>query len=107
MAGVLPFSAKMEPRLHHFGYITLTAERDTLLCPKGAYIRAHEFHYASSDDAGRACMAQKPLRDTAWPCVHATDTLFAGFPHLHFYADPACAARFVARCVRYRKENAK
>ncbi|MDY3619032.1 cobyrinate a,c-diamide synthase [Agathobaculum sp.] len=107
MAGALPLSAKMEKKLHHFGYVTLTAARDSLLCPKGESIRAHEFHYAASSDAGCACMAQKPLQNRAWPCVHASDALFAGFPHLHFYADPAVAARFVSRCAHYRKENAK
>lgn len=107
MAGVIPGSASMTGRLQNFGYITVTAGQDTLLCRAGERIRAHEFHYAVSDDAGCACTARKPLREKTWPCIHATGTLFAGYPHFHFYANPAFAAAFVRRADGYRKEHVK
>lgn len=107
MAGVIDSTATMKSRLQNFGYATLTAQRDTLLCAAGASIRAHEFHYFASEDAGSAFEARKPRRAKAWPCVHATDTLFAGYPHLHFDANPAFAAAFVRRCAAYREERIK
>ena len=94
MAGVLDADARMTGKLQPFGYITLTAARDSLLCRAGERMRAHEFHYAASDDAGRAFRAEKP-NGRAWNCVHANDTLYAGFPHLYFRAVPEAAARFV------------
>ncbi len=107
MAGVIPGGAHMQKRLQNFGYINLTAQKDTLLCEKGAEIRAHEFHYATSEDAGNACMARKPLRDTTWSCVHGTNTLFAGYPHLHFHANPEFAAELIRHCDQYRRERTK
>lgn len=103
MVGVLPGAAHLEKRLQNFGYVTLTAQRDTLLCRTGQSIRAHEFHYSVSDDAGDAFRASKPLRAREWSCIHATDTVFAGYPHLHLCANPDFAINFVRRCDAYRK----
>ena len=49
MAGVIDADAHMTEKLQPFGYVTLTAGRDNLLCRAGGTIRAHEFHYAQSD----------------------------------------------------------
>ena len=81
--------------------MTLTAGRDNLLCPAGETMRAHEFHYAQSSDNGSAFRAEKP-NGRAWDCVHANETLYAGFPHLYFRANPAAAARFVRACASKR-----
>ena len=35
-------------------------------------------------------------------CTHASRTLYAGFPHFHFYANPTFAVRFLDAC---RKES--
>lgn len=104
MLGVIAGKATLQKKLQNFGYITLTAQRDTLLCKKGAQIRAHEFHYSVSENTGDAFIAQKPLRQKQWNCIHAENTIFAGYPHLHFGANPEFAAQFVRRCAEYRKE---
>ena len=95
MVGAIPGNAFRTPKLQRFGYITLQAERDNLLCCKGESIRAHEFHYWDSDNPGADFTAHKAGRITTWPCVHATETMCAGFPHIYFPANPAFAARFV------------
>ena len=101
MAGVIDADAHMTKKLQPFGYVTLTAGRDNLLCPAGETMRAHEFHYAQSSDNGSAFRAEKP-NGRAWDCVHANETLYAGFPHLYFRANPAAAARFVRACASKR-----
>ena len=101
MAGVIDADAHMTKKLQPFGYVTLTAGRDNLLCPAGETMRAHEFHYAQSSDNGSAFRAEKP-NGRAWDCVHANETLYAGFPHLYFRANPAAAARFVCACASKR-----
>ena len=101
MAGVIDADAHMTKKLQPFGYVTLTAGRDNLLCPAGETMRAHEFHYAQSSDNGSAFRAEK-LNGRAWDCVHANETLYAGFPHLYFRANPAAAARFVRACASKR-----
>lgn len=104
-AAVLDSCAAPAGGLRRFGYITLTAEHDTLLCSQGDSIRAHEFHYWDSEHPGDAFTAAKPLRSTRWPCIHAQNNLFAGFPHLYFYSNPSFAARFVRAMAERRKRK--
>jgi cobyrinic acid a,c-diamide synthase len=98
MAGIIPAKAYRTFRLSRFGYITLTAQQDQLLFKAGEEIRGHEFHYWESEDCGESMKAQKPLRKRSWACVHGTDSLYAGFPHLFFYSAPEAALRFLKKC---------
>jgi cobyrinic acid a,c-diamide synthase len=102
MAGVLDQGAWNGKRLGRFGYVTLTAERDGLLCPKGARLPAHEFHYWESGDPGGAFQARKPQSDRGWRCGWHSPTLYAGFPHFHFCGAPEAAGRFVAACAAFQ-----
>jgi cobyrinic acid a,c-diamide synthase len=97
MAGVIAAAAFRTERLQRFGYVTLTARRDNLLCAEGGTIRAHEFHYWDSAAPGSDFIGRKPGRAVEYACIHATDTLYAGFPHLYLPANPAFAERFVGR----------
>lgn len=101
--GVFPGRAYPTGKLSRFGYVTLTAQRDNLLCRAGEAIRGHEFHYWDVDEPGADFRAQKPRSERGWDCVHATPTLYAGFPHLYLYANPAAARRFLRAAVTYRK----
>ena len=99
MAGVLDAKAWKTDRLGRFGYITLTAERDCGLLRAGEPIRAHEFHYYESEACGEAMQAVKPVTGRSWRCMHVSDTLLAGFPHLFYESDPMLPLRFLRRCA--------
>ena len=101
MCGVISGAAFETKRPQRFGYITLIAGRDNLLCKAGEEIRAHEFHYWDSENPGGGFTARKPGRDFSYPCAHATDTLYAGFPHLYFPANPKFAENFAERTTRF------
>jgi cobyrinic acid a,c-diamide synthase len=101
MAGVLEAQAFKTKQLQRFGYVTLQAKRDTLLCKAGDSIRAHEFHYWESTDPGCDFTAHKSSGMT-YPCIHARDSLYMGFPHLYFPANPDFAARFVQKMQAYQ-----
>ena len=105
MAGALPGRSFDAGKLTRFGYLTLTAQRDNLLCRAGESIAAHEFHRWDADDPGKAFLAEKPS-GRRWPCVHATGTLYAGYPHFHFYANPVFAANFLAACRKEKHRHA-
>lgn len=105
MAGIFPAGGTRTERLSRFGYVTLTAERDNLLCGKGETIPAHEFHYWESQDPGDDFTARKPQSDRSWSCIHGGPTFYLGFPHLHFCARPQAAARFVAACAGYAQST--
>ena len=97
MVGFLPGRCFDAGKLARFGYVTLTAERDNLLCRAGGSIPAHEFHHWDAEQTGDAFTAAKPS-GRSWPCVFATGTLYAGYPHFHFYANPSFAVRFLDAC---------
>ena len=104
MADICGGTAQMGSRLKQFGYITLTANSDSLLCRQGETLTAHEFHYAQSTQPGADFSAQKPLRTRGWQCIHASDTLHAGYPHIHFAGNVPAAQRFLHRCQTYHQE---
>ena len=89
MAGALPGVGYRTNRLQRFGYKTLTAEQDSLLLWAGESVPVHEFHYW----------------DSTAPGTVLSETMYAGFPHLHFGGGIPLAERFVAGAVRWRKEH--
>lgn len=101
MVGALPGDCFDTGRLTRFGYITATAREDNLLCRAGEQVPMHEFHHWDTPQPGDAFGAEKPS-GKQWRCAYTTDTLYAGFPHFHFYAKPVMAQRFLAAC---RKET--
>lgn len=103
MAGALKAKGYQTPKLQRFGYITLTAKKDTLLGPAGSQFKAHEFHYWDSTEPGEDFLAEKPLREKKWQCAYGTPTLYAGFPHLYLAGMPEVAARFLKTAALYGK----
>jgi cobyrinic acid a,c-diamide synthase len=101
MAGAIPGRAYPTGRLCRFGYVTLTARRDNLLCRQGESLPAHEFHYYDSTNAGDGFEAVKASGTARYTCAHTSATLYAGFPHLALAARPAAAARFVAAATEF------
>lgn len=95
MAGVIDAEAYRTEKLTRFGYVEL---KEAAALEK---IRGHEFHYFDSTDNGESFLARKPLRKRSWRCMHRTDTLLAGFPHLYYYSNPKLAEEFVKKCAGY------
>lgn len=98
----------MTDSLGHFGYVTLKAERDNLLCKAGDTIPAHEFHYSHSTTEGEAFTAYKAGSSRSWPAGIANETLAASYLHLHFLGNPSWAANFTKACrnrARFRKDG--
>ncbi|MDO4862642.1 MAG: cobyrinate a,c-diamide synthase [Ruminococcus sp.] len=104
MAGVINGRTFPTGRLQRFGYITLNAKRDTILCGQGGAVRAHEFHYWDSTSCGSGLTAEKNDGRT-WDCCHISEHFYAGFPHIYFYSDIAAAERFVKKCIEYGEKN--
>lgn len=99
MVGFLPGEGRNTGKLVRFGYVTLTAQKGNLLCGPGQSIPAHEFHYFDVDNPGTDFIAAKST-GRSWNCGITSDSLYAGFPHFHFYADPKMADNFLAACRR-------
>ncbi|MCR4861824.1 MAG: cobyrinate a,c-diamide synthase [Ruminococcus sp.] len=104
MAGVITGSTFPTDKLQRFGYITLNAKSDNILCGQGGMLRAHEFHYWDSTSCGSGFTAEKSDGRT-WDCCHSGMNIYAGFPHIYFYSDIASAKRFVKKCIEYGDKN--
>ena len=104
MTNYFPASSYNNKKLTRFGYVTLEAKQDNLLCKKGEHIAAHEFHYWDCDDPGTDFLARKPS-GREWSCIHANDHLYAGFPHIHFYTNPKLAENFYKACLNYKEKS--
>ncbi len=100
MCGILSGSAHYTGKLQRFGYVTLTEGK--FLGESIGELRAHEFHYYDSDDYGDDFLAVKPVGNRSWKCGRGTDTLYAGFPHLYFFSNPAEAGVFLKKCAEYQ-----
>ncbi len=105
MAQVLPGTCFDNGKLTRFGYVTLEAKRDNLLCKAGEKIMAHEFHHWDCTEPGDGFTASKPT-GRHWDCGVVTDRLYAGYPHFHFYANLNFAKNFYEACIQYKGEQA-
>ncbi|RHR27048.1 cobyrinate a,c-diamide synthase [Clostridium sp. AF19-22AC] len=104
VAGVIEGRAVKKDRLVRFGYIDLQAQKDGIYFKKGERLRGHEFHYWDSTDNGTDCLAVKPDKKRFWECIHMEGSLFAGYPHIHFYSNPVFAERFIENCRKFQSE---
>jgi cobyrinic acid a,c-diamide synthase len=105
MSGALEGDVFMTQHLTRFGYVTLTAKRQSVLAPQGWTGRGHEFHYSDGTNNGDGFIVSKS-DGRAWEGIHASKSLHAGYPHLHLCGDPRLAANFARACVEYRKKTA-
>lgn len=103
MAGVIDGEVYRTEKLGRFGYIELTADKDQMAGAAGETVRGHEFHYFDSTSCGGSFLARKPLRKRSWNCIHGTDTMTAGFPHLHYYSNMNVPFGFLRKCGEFRK----
>ena len=105
MAGVIPGKAYRTPKLSRFGYVTLTQKKPALGMEDFGEIPAHEFHYFDSENCGGDFHAAKPESKRGWDCIHGTDTILAGFPHLYYYGNPEVPKAFLKKCLAYKKQR--
>lgn len=103
MAGVIDGDCFAAGRLTRFGYVTVTAKQNGLLGGTGMQFRGHEFHYWDSTASGSDFRADKPDGSRFWDCGFHTETMYAGFPHLHFRACPEVCVRFAEKCAAFRQ----
>lgn len=101
MCGAISGGAYKTERLQRFGYTVLHAGHDSLLAEAGWDIPVHEFHYWESENPGNGFLAEKAGRSLYYECAHATESMYAGFPHIYLPAKPQMARRFAAKAREY------
>jgi len=99
MAGVIDGTAFRTEGLVRFGYFSFTAKNNGMM-DKGLTVKGHEFHFWDSTACGNDCDAVRPSGG-GHSCMHNTNNLFAGFPHLYYYSNPDTVHGFLIRCRSY------
>lgn len=103
--GVIPGRAYHTPKLSRFGYVTLTQKKPVFGREDFGEIPAHEFHYFDSENCGDDFHAAKPESQRGWECIHGSDSMMAGFPHLYYYGNPEVPRAFLEKCLAYKKQR--
>ena len=103
MAGALLGKSYKTEKLRRFGYIILS--KGTVFGHNVGNITAHEFHYYESEECGHAFTAKKPMSTRGWECMISTDTILAGYPHIHYMGNPQVAEAFAGACRRYKEKD--
>ena len=99
--GAIQGETAMTKKLTRFGYVKLTAQEDNVLCKAGEQINGHEFHYSDSSNNSTGFLAQKASGKGEWSCANVSDTLYAGYPHIHLWGNVDFARNFIKACVAY------
>ena len=104
MVGLLPGRSRMIERLT-MGYRVARAAGDSWLFTEGETVRGHEFHYSDwegrPDDLPPAyTVVSSRDRGDPRPEGASSGSLWASYLHLHFWAKPELAVRFVAACQK-------
>ncbi|MBI5522486.1 MAG: cobyrinate a,c-diamide synthase [Desulfarculus sp.] len=105
MAGLMPLSFRMLPRLRSLGYREITLTVDNPLGNAGTVARGHEFHYSEvngqeADPQTSANIYQATGRRGPQPDCQGflRGNVLASYVHLHFGSNPALAPALVERC---------
>jgi cobyrinic acid a,c-diamide synthase len=109
MAGLLPLSFGLLPRLRALGYREVTLAADTLLGPAGTRVRGHEFHYSEIVKETQAVTRVYRLSPRAGgqPLAEgfAQGSVLASYVHLHFGSNPEAARALVAACRAFKNSR--
>ncbi|HBE76775.1 MAG TPA: cobyrinic acid a,c-diamide synthase, partial [Firmicutes bacterium] len=112
MCGVFAAESQMTDSLQHFGYVEVRLTAATIFGPAGQRIRAHEFHYSKLEAPGELPLAYQVSKQrldgamVSWPGGLIYKNVLAGYPHLHFWANPQLAENFIRHCREYGKGTA-
>ena len=97
VAGLFPTRARMQPQLAALGYLEVEAPSDTLWLRSGERLRGHEFRHSEIDPMPSAIRRSLQLSNGRAE-GYTTDSVLAGYAHLHFGSAPQFARRFVQAC---------
>ena len=102
MVGTITGKTFKTKKLQRFGYKLLQTEGMEIFGAKiSCNTKVHEFHYYDSENPGDSIYAEKPAGGMHHQCMHVSDTLLAGFPHLYYYGAPEIAEAFMNKCRGY------
>ncbi len=101
MSGVFSASSKMQKRRQGLGYILVNAIEDNIICRKGDFFKAHEFHWSSIvepenvEDLSFAYKINKKDNSAIKFDGFFKKNVLASYAHIHFASKPALAVNLL------------
>ncbi len=110
MAGVIPYTSRMQEKLQMVGYVTAELLEDSVLGQKGDTIRGHEFHFSSeSSESGisqRAFEFTRMRNGKKYTAGYVGRNVVGSYLHLHFAGCRKAAECFVKHCRMWKERQA-
>ncbi len=107
MCGIFNSVCQNTNKLTHFGYVELTAQKNSVFGKVGTKLKGHEFHYYHCENEGNSFRAEKPLTGRNWECAFTNENMYAGFPHLYFYSNLEAVNNYLNKCVQFKSRCSK
>lgn len=105
MAGIVPYSCRMNDKLQRVGYVEGKSLSDNVLAAAGSVMKGHEFHfssaYADSPALRPAFRFTKQRNGELYEGGYASKNVLASYMHVHFAGNRQAARRFTDFCRRY------
>ncbi len=102
MAGYLDVDAHPADKDWRLGHMSLRANKDQMLGPKGTEIKGHESHKYMCSEENDDFTAHMGCDGKTYTCCFANSHLFAGFPHIYFYSNPDATFSFLKAAEGFR-----
>ena len=104
MTGALSGRAYPAGRSIRFGYVEIEELVPSFL-PEGLRLKGHEFHYFEATEKGTSCRITKPVTGRSWTGIITNATLWAGFPHIYYPAEPRFAEVFAEKMRKEKRRE--
>lgn len=111
LTGFFPFAFAMSHRLQHFGYLQAEIAPHTVFSGETPEtLRGHEFHFTKRVDTAAYTTVydiSKKRKDKVlrWQDGFQKNNVLGGYPHFHFYANPACAVYFLEKALEEQEKR--
>lgn len=92
-----------QKHLVRFGYVELTSVNDNIFGKQGNMIKGHEFHYYDVSASGEDFLSKK-TSGTTYLCGIASDTYYAGYPHLYFLSNIEMIKNYFRKCMEWKNK---
>ncbi len=111
LTGFFPFDFAMTDRLQRFGYMQATVAPHTIFSgEEPETLRGHEFHYTKRVDTTFYATVydvskKRKAKILRWQEGFQKNNVLSGYPHFHFYSNPACVACFLENARKEQKKR--
>lgn len=109
LVGIVPASTEMMRKLQAVGYVTATAEEDSLLIQKGGNLRGHHFHFSQiiPEIENFPWAFRMKSRRGEETDGYQSENVIASYLHIHLLGNIPAGVNFLKTCKKVKEQLAK